>query len=217
MKDAPETGPNRSGTRYSAADKLKAVKLYFEEGYQAKDIARELGIGKSSLGKWIREYREKGSGAFTSPPEKSAAAAEKSDPAREFVRAQILEHKAAHPDHGVKRITQIFRRFLGLPVKTHEVRSVLQAHPSSSTATTSRPRRPPAPMRFFERRSPNELWHTDVMYFIMPNHEKVFVIGYLDDYSRYVVALDLFHRQTVGNTIDLLKKRAVTTRSRKKS
>ena len=105
MKDAPETGPNRSGTRYSAADKLKAVKLYFEEGYQAKDIARELGIGKSSLGKWIREYREKGSGAFTSPPEKSAAAAEKSDPAREFVRAQILEHKAAHPDHGVKRIT----------------------------------------------------------------------------------------------------------------
>ena len=81
MKAAPETGPNRSGTRYSAADKLKAVKLYFEEGYQAKDIARELGIGKSSLGKWIREYREKGSGAFTSPPEKSAAAAEKSDPA----------------------------------------------------------------------------------------------------------------------------------------
>ena len=61
-------------------------------------------------------------------------------------------------------------------------------------------------MRFFERRSPNELWHTDVMYFIMPNHEKVFVIGYLDDYSRYVVSLDLFHRQTVGNTIDLLKK-----------
>ena len=59
MKAAPETGPNRSGTRYSAADKLKAVKLYFEEGYQAKDIARELGIGKSSLGKWIREYREK--------------------------------------------------------------------------------------------------------------------------------------------------------------
>ena len=72
MKEAPERVPNRSGTRYSAADKLKAVKLYFEEGYQAKDIAWELGIGKSSLGKWIREYREKGSGAFTSPPEKSA-------------------------------------------------------------------------------------------------------------------------------------------------
>ena len=206
MKEAPERVPVRNGLRYSAADKLKAVKLYFEEGYQVKAIARELGIGKSSLGKWIREYREKGSAAFLSVAEKSAAEAEKSDPAREYVKAQILEHKTAHPDHGVKRITQFFRRFLGLPVKTHEVRSVLEAHSSSSAERPSRTRRSPAPMRFFERRSPNELWHTDVMYFIMPNHEKVFVIGYLDDYSRYVVSMDLFHRQTVGNTIDLLKK-----------
>ena len=50
MKAAPETGPNRSGTRYSAADKLKAVKLYFEEGYQAKDIARESESGKVPSG-----------------------------------------------------------------------------------------------------------------------------------------------------------------------
>ena len=64
-------------------------------------------------------------------------------------------NKAAHPDYGVKRITQIFRRFLGLPVKTHEVRAVLQAHPSSSTAITSRTKRSSAPMRFFERRSPH--------------------------------------------------------------
>ena len=39
-----------NGLRYSAADKLKAVKLYLEEGYQVKAIARELGIGKNSLG-----------------------------------------------------------------------------------------------------------------------------------------------------------------------
>ena len=49
MKAAPEAVPNRNGTRYSAADKLKAVKLYLEEGYQVKDIARELGIGKKVL------------------------------------------------------------------------------------------------------------------------------------------------------------------------
>ncbi len=121
MKAAPETGPNRSGTRYSAADKLKAVKLYLEEGYQVKAIARELGIGKSSLGKWIREYREKVLALSRFRRRKVL----RKRPAREFGRAQILEHKAAHPNHGVKQITQIFRRFLGLPVKTHEVRSVL--------------------------------------------------------------------------------------------
>ena len=50
MQDAPETGPNQIGIRYSAVDKLKAVKLYFEEGYQARDIARELGSGMSCAG-----------------------------------------------------------------------------------------------------------------------------------------------------------------------
>lgn len=69
-----------------------SVKLYLEEGYQVKDIARELGIGKSSLGKWIREYREKGANAFTSPPEPSAVDMGKPDSSREFVRMQILEH-----------------------------------------------------------------------------------------------------------------------------
>ena len=59
MKEAPETVPNRNGLRYSAVGKLKAVKLHLEEGYQVKAIARELGIGKNSRGKWIREYREK--------------------------------------------------------------------------------------------------------------------------------------------------------------
>ena len=75
MKAAPRTGPNRRGIRYSAADKLKAVKLYLEEGYQAKDIAQKLGIGLRQM----------------------------------------------DPGISGKRFTQIFRRFLGLPVKTHEV------------------------------------------------------------------------------------------------
>ena len=48
MKAARKTGLNRSKTRYSAADKLKAVKLCLEESYLARDIARELEIGKSS-------------------------------------------------------------------------------------------------------------------------------------------------------------------------
>ena len=42
MKAAPEAVPNRNGTRYSAADKLKAV----EEGYQVKNIARNSELGK---------------------------------------------------------------------------------------------------------------------------------------------------------------------------
>ena len=73
MKETPGKVPNRNGLRYSAAGKLKAVKLCLEEAYQAKAIERELGIRKSSLGEWLREYREKGSAPFLSVAEKSAS------------------------------------------------------------------------------------------------------------------------------------------------
>ena len=43
MKEAPERVPNRNGLRYSAADKLKAVKLYLEEGYQVMICWRYIG------------------------------------------------------------------------------------------------------------------------------------------------------------------------------
>ena len=86
--------------------------------------------------------------------------------------------------------------------RQHEVRSVLQAYPSLSAVTPFSARCHPAPMRFFERRLPNELRHTDVIYFIMPNHEKVFVIGYLDDYSCYPEA---FHPGRTAERFDLFR------------
>ena len=203
MKKSSTNGPNRH-IRYSAADKLKAVKLYLEDGYSTQQVSEQFGVSKSSLTQWARMYREHGAAAFTTPKDVPKNASVNS--VKDYVSAQIAEHKEAHPDHGAKRITQIFRRFLGLPVSTHQVRQVLETRGLSSPLTPRKPKPSPAPVRFFERHSPNELWHTDVMYFIMPNREKVFVIGYLDDYSRYVVSLDLFHRQTVANTLDLLKK-----------
>lgn len=204
MKNSQQKSPGRSNVRYSASDKLRVVKLYLEEGYQAKDIAQQFHIGKSSLVAWVRQYKESGVEAFTgsSPVSRFPDSA----PAKAILTEQILEHKAAHPEHGALRIKQIFRRLLGLPVSIHQVRHTLENHQAALPVSPKKARREPAPIRFFERKSPNELWHTDVMYFIMPNREKVFVIGYLDDYSRFVVGLDIFHRQTVANTLDLLKK-----------
>ena len=45
-------GP-RKNTHYSPAFRLRAVKLYLEEGYTATLVTEELGIGKSTLSKWV--------------------------------------------------------------------------------------------------------------------------------------------------------------------
>jgi transposase-like protein len=38
----------------------KAVQLYLEEGFSPELIAREMGVGKSTLSKWVRVYRDQG-------------------------------------------------------------------------------------------------------------------------------------------------------------
>ena len=48
------------GKRYSVEQKLRAVKLYLEEGYPRDLVQRETGVGTSSLWVWLRQYRKEG-------------------------------------------------------------------------------------------------------------------------------------------------------------
>jgi transposase-like protein len=54
----PQPGSKRK--RYSVEFKLKAVKLYTEEGYSTEMVTHELGIGKNTLSIWTKRYREEG-------------------------------------------------------------------------------------------------------------------------------------------------------------
>lgn len=45
--------------------KIQAIKLVIEQGYQIKEAAENLGIGTSTLGKWVRKYRSNTDSAIT--------------------------------------------------------------------------------------------------------------------------------------------------------
>lgn len=53
---------------------------------------------------------------------------------------------------------------------------------------------------------PNEIWHLDVSYFILPDKTKCFVQAIIDNYSRYVVAWQVLDSYDGSKTADLLKK-----------
>ena len=84
---------------------------------------------------------------------------------------QILGYKSTYPDHAVKQITQVFCRFLGLPpIKTHEVRSVLQVHSSSSAVRLSRADVPPLRSGSSNKGAPamNLAYQRDVFHYSEP-------------------------------------------------
>jgi transposase-like protein len=46
--------------RYSFEFKLRAVKLYLEEGFKQDVLCQEMGMGTSTFSGWLREYRAHG-------------------------------------------------------------------------------------------------------------------------------------------------------------
>ena len=178
----------------------KAVQLCLEEGFPVKQVARELGVGFSTLGAWVRRYRAQGEAGLQgkarprSPRPQVAAA----------VKRQTVELKRRQPDFGIQKISQFLRRVLFLPVSRETVRRTLHAHQLLQKPRPKPQRNPPRP-RFFERATPNQLWQTDIFTFRLGG-KHAYLIGFLDDHSRYVVGLDVFRSQTAEHVLEVYRR-----------
>ena len=53
---------------------------------------------------------------------------------------------------------------------------------------------------------PNEIWHMDVSYFILPNGKKCFIQAIIDNFSRYVLAWQVMDSYDGSKTAELLEK-----------
>ena len=203
---ASEKGVSKRGKpskhkRYSFKIKLRSVKLFLEEGYPADLIAQEMGVGGSSIHSWVRAYREKGEAGLKLNYfnfRKEAKAFKES-------KAKAVEIKACNPTFGVRHISDLIKRLFFLPSNPETVRQTLQEHGLASPVQQRKPTKNINRPRFFERTTPNQLWQTDIFTFkLLGNY--AYLIGYIDDYSRYIVGLELFRSQTAENVIEVYRR-----------
>ena len=115
----------------------KAVQLCLEESFPVERVAREMGVGRSTLSKWVRLYRDQGEAglqsksAGPSPPRPKVAAA---------VKTKVVELKRRHPDLGIKKISQFLRRMWFLPVSRETVRRTLHRAAVAQKTSAASPR-----------------------------------------------------------------------------
>lgn len=55
--------------------------------------------------------------------------------------------------------------------------------------------------RFFERVRPNQLWQSDILTIRLGGHT-AYLIGFIDDYSRYATALGMYRSQTAEHVLE---------------
>jgi transposase InsO family protein len=190
---------NRS-KRYGPDFKLQVVKKFIEESIPSAVIQQECGVSGETVGRWVRDYRRDGEAGLSTKPRGKGRRLPSP------VRQKIVELKRSNPLFGIKRISQVLKRAFFLSASPETVRKTL--HDSSlATAPHKKRQRNITRPRFFERSTPNQLWQTDIFTFRLGGHY-AYLIGYIDDYSRYVTGLGLFRSQTGHNVIEVYRRAA---------
>jgi transposase InsO family protein len=204
VESIQKSGPKRKcpgrTNRYSAEFKLKVVKKYLEESIPASVIHQECGISIETVGRWARVYRREGEAGL------SRIYAGKGHGLPLPVKQKIIELKETNPLFGITRISQVLKRAFFLSASPETVRKTLHSKALITAPPRKRQRNITRP-RFFERSVPNQLWQTDIFTFRLGGHY-AYLIGYIDDYSRYVTGLELFRSQTGQNVIEVYRRAA---------
>ena len=189
----------RTAPPYPAEFRLRIVRLYLEEGYSAPLLAQEFGLGCQSIRRWLKAYREHGEEGLRS---KRRAPVKKH--LTEDVKGRIVDLKRSNPGFGTRRISDILKRFFLIRTSPSSVHRTL-SQKGLISRKKQKPAKNPSKPRFFERATANQLWQSDIMTFRLAGRN-AYLIGFIDDYSRYVTGLGFYRSQTAEHVLETYRK-----------
>jgi len=185
---------------YSPEFRRELVMLHLEEGYSIGMLAEEFGCGKGSIAKWLKRYKEHGEAGFQNQYTNKKKPAKTVNTA---LKSQIIELKKADKSRGVRRISDILKRFFLLKTSPETVRKTLHEEKLIDQPPKKRKKNITKP-RFFERATPNQMWQTDICTFRLAG-KNAYLLGFIDDYSRYIVGMGLYRSQTAANLLEVYR------------
>ncbi len=200
VKKKSKRKESRYGKRYGFEFKLRCVKLRLEEGIPVSLISKEAGASKDVIRRWAKAYQEQGEAGLRNPMVPTGSRKKLPGPVRE----KIVEIKRHSPLFGVKRISHLLKRAFFLSASPETVRRTLGAE-SLIVPSKKNPQHNITRPRFFERTTPNQMWQSDIFTFRLGGRY-AYLIGFIDDYSRYVVGLELYRSQTADQVIEVYRR-----------
>ncbi len=169
-----------------------------ETGLSAEEVGELVGVGAATIYKWRKEYSETGAEGLCRKASSISVRKQCS-----VLEEKIVSRRRENPEHGVRRIRDDLRRSEGLEVSAEKVRTVVN-DADLGNPPPERRRRAPG-VRRFERSCPNAMWQTDIFTFQLKRMYPVYLIGLIDDHSRYLVGWGLFRQQTAEAVLEVLK------------
>ena len=196
-KASSETGPRKGGKRTPLDLKLAAMDG-LAQGLNAREVAELIGVSDASIYKWRKLYEKEGVAEL-----RKKASSRGVKLRCEALEARIIEKREEKPESGVRRIRDELRREEGLEVSAETVRKVVNEAGLQQPPQKSKRRGPQ--IRRFERALPNALWQIDIFTFQLKRMYPVYLVGIIDDHSRYIVGHGLFRQQKADAVLEVVK------------
>jgi len=169
-----------------------------EAGLTSREVSELADVHPSTIDGWRKAYRAEGvAGLARKTSSRSTRRICKE------IEERIVARRKEHPEHGVRRIRDELRREEGLQVSAETVRRVL--HDADLAQPPPKKKRRPPQVRRFERALPNAMWQIDIFTFKLKRDFTVYLVGIIDDHSRYIVGHGLFRRQTKDVVLEVVR------------
>ena len=162
--------------------KILAIEA-LESGLSAQEVGELVGVGSGTIHKWRKDYADDGVQGLCRKASSIAIRKQCS-----VLEEKIVALRRENPEYGVRRIRDDLRRHEGIDVSAEKVRTVVNE--SGLGNPPPEPRRRAPQIRRFERSCPNAMWQMDIFTFQLKRMFPVYLIGIIDDHSRYLVGWD---------------------------
>jgi len=177
--------------------KLLAVNA-LAAGLNSTEVAELAGVKPVSVERWRKLHQAGGEQALMGQAQdlgvrKICSALEQ----------RIAQMRLEKPEAGVRKIRDDLRRNQEVAVSAETVRRVVNEAGLGNPPTQS-PRRQPQ-VRRFEREIPNALWQIDIFTFRLKRMYPVYLVGIIDDHSRYLVGHGLYRQQGADAVLEVVK------------
>jgi transposase InsO family protein len=199
VKKRSKETERRPGKRYGFELKLRCVKMRLEGEVPLSLLSKEIGCSADAIRRWAKAYQEKGEAGL-----RGGTLGGNRTKLPEAVREKIVEIKEQEPSFGIKRISHLLKRVFFLSASPETVRRTLGTE-SLITPPKKKPLHNITRPRFFERSTPNQLWQSDIFTFRLGGRY-AYLIGFIDDYSRYMVGLELYRSQTAEQVLEVYRR-----------
>jgi transposase InsO family protein len=169
-------------------------------GWPAKRILASLGIARRSYYRWLREekWAQALPGASLKPVQPYEALPEE--------KQKVLDYALKHPE---LRHRELAWRMVDEDVVCLSPSTVYRILKEAKLVCPWRRRTKRRRLEEEKAQRPNERWATDLMYLLV-NGRRYFYIGFIDEYSRYLVHQELL-RSMDGQAVSLAAAAALAT------